>query len=43
MDAMIKAQASGDKSKMKAIQSDILAITDAMTRSFDNIEQIFGN
>ena len=37
MDAMIKAQASGDRSKMKAIQSEILAITDAMTRCFDNL------
>ena len=37
MDAMIKAQASGDRSKMNAVQSEILAITDAMTRCFDSL------
>ena len=35
--AMNKAQASGDRSKMKAIQSEILAVTDAMTRCFDDL------
>jgi len=37
MDAMIKAQASGDKSKMEAVQKEILAVTDAMTRCFDKL------
>jgi len=37
MDAMNKAQASGDKSKMKATQSEILAVTDAKTRCFDDL------
>lgn len=37
MDAMAKAQASGDRSKMKAVQDDILAVTEAMTRCFDKL------
>ena len=37
MDAMNKAQASGDRSKMKAIQSEITAVTDAMDLCFDNL------
>jgi hypothetical protein len=37
MDAMNKAQSSGDRSKMKAIQSEESAVTDAMTRCFDNL------
>ena len=37
MDAMIKAQASGDRSKMKAIQDEIIVITDAMSRCFDKL------
>jgi hypothetical protein len=37
MDAMNKAQASGDRSKMKAIQSEITAVTDANALCYDNL------
>ena len=37
MDAMKKSQASGDRSKMKDMQSEILAVTEAMTRCFDDL------
>ena len=37
MDAMNKAQASGDMSKMKAMQSEVIAVTEAMTRCFDDL------
>lgn len=37
MDAVKKAQASGDMSKMKAIQSDVKAVTDAMGACFDKL------
>ena len=37
MDAMNEAQASGDMSKMKAVQSEVNAITEAMTRCFDDL------
>ena len=35
MDAMNKAQASGDMSKMKAVQDEAIAITEEMSQCFD--------
>ena len=37
MDAMKKAQASGDMSKMKTVQREVIAVTEAMTQCFDDL------
>ena len=39
MEEMKKAQASGDMSKIKAMQSEVIAVTDAMTRCFDKLAE----
>ena len=39
MDAMNKAQSSGDSSKMEAMQSEITAVTNAMTECFDKLAE----
>lgn len=39
MDAMNKAQASGDMSKMRAMKSEVTAVTDALTKCFDDLAE----